>query len=31
QQGELKTRSLDGKLYGYVSLSQIRARLAAQR
>ena len=31
QQGELKTRFLDGKLYGYVSLSQIRARLAAQR
>ncbi|EPA1862714.1 nicotinate phosphoribosyltransferase [Klebsiella michiganensis] len=31
QQGELKTRFLDGKLYGYASLSQIRARLAAQR
>ena len=31
QQGELKTRFLDGKLYGYASLSEIRARLAAQR
>ena len=31
QQGELKTRFLDGKLYGYASLSQIRVRLAAQR
>ncbi|HDT1529961.1 TPA: nicotinate phosphoribosyltransferase, partial [Klebsiella aerogenes] len=30
-QGELTTRFLDGQLFGYESLSQIRARLAAQR